>query len=127
VHYRLQPHVAGELGPETDFDPSTHPPVVKNVVYVLDFPEPDDLIESFPVFLVAEALCERLGGLSGFELEPATVVFDGGSRPFRRLVVTGTAADDAWIDEDLMLCVSAEMLEALRTGRLRFCDIEAVG
>ena len=46
--YALDPMVAGELGEETELDPSMqHPPLVTAVEYVLDRPDPDDLIESF--------------------------------------------------------------------------------
>jgi hypothetical protein len=47
--YCLEPHVAGELGEATELDPSAHLPIVTVVEYVLDAPDSDDLIESFPV------------------------------------------------------------------------------
>jgi hypothetical protein len=75
VAYRLDPHVAGELREATELDPSTHPPIVRAVEYVLDAPDADDPIESFPVFLVSASLAEALenADLTGFALEEATV------------------------------------------------------
>lgn len=86
--YRLEPHVAGELGEATDLDPSAHPPVVRAVEYVLDAPDSDDLIESFPVFLVSARLAERLdaAGVTGFVLEDAIV------RPSTEYLATGSMA-----------------------------------
>jgi hypothetical protein len=44
----------------TDLDASTHPPGVSMVEYLLDTPDADDLIESFPVFLVSTLLGKAL-------------------------------------------------------------------
>ncbi len=52
----LEPHVAGELGSKTKLDPTTHPPTVEELHYVLDSSESDDIVESFPVFLVSARL-----------------------------------------------------------------------
>jgi hypothetical protein len=58
--YVLEPLGAGQLGGGTLLDVSAHPPLVSRVQYVLDAPTSDDLIESFPVFLVSEALGSAL-------------------------------------------------------------------
>jgi hypothetical protein len=84
VAYRLDPHVAGELGEATELDPSTHPPIVRALEYVLDAPDADDLIESFPVFLVSASLAGALenADLTGFALRhlvwmPGSIVTTG--------------------------------------------------
>lgn len=136
--YRLEPQVAGELGEATEFDPSPHPPIVTAVEYVLDAPDADDLIESFPVFLVSATLAERLGraGLTGFALEDATV------RPSTEyLAIHGDAPHskyrwmrlhrydstaDAWLDGSQRLCVSDRTMEVLRSYRLVRCEIEPI-
>ena len=71
--YRLEPQVAGELGIDTVLDTSTHPPKVKRLDFVLDQPENDELITSFPVFLISEGLGSRLkkAHLDGFKLAKA--------------------------------------------------------
>lgn len=134
--YRLEPHVAGELGEATDLDPSAHPPVVRAVEYVLDAPDSDDLIESFPVFLVSARLAERLdaAGVTGFVLEDAIVrpsteyLATYGDVPYSeyrwmRLQDGGSTAD-AWLDGDQRLCVSDRTMNVLRPYRLARCSIE---
>lgn len=76
--YRLDPQVAGELGDGTVLDGSTRPPKVSRVDYVLDRPDADPIIQSFPVFLVAEDLGPHLenAGLIGFRLADADVRFE---------------------------------------------------
>ena len=136
--YCLEPHVAGELGEATELNPSAHPPIVTIVEYVLDAPDPDDLIESFPVFLVSAPLAERLdaAGLTGFGLEDAVVrpsadyvaVYgDVAHSEYRwmRLQDYGSTAD-AWLDGDHRLCVSDRMIDVLGPYRLARCIIEPV-
>ena len=133
--YRLEPHVAGELGRRRS-SIRRQPPIVTAVEYVLDGPDADDLIESFPVFLVSATLAERLdgAGLTGFVLEHAVVRpsadyeavhGDVPQSPYRwmRLHESGPGAD-AWLGDDLRLCVSDRMMEVLRSHRLARCDIE---
>jgi hypothetical protein len=134
--YVLDPHVAGELGPGTVLDRSRHPPGVSELEYVLDDADTDDLIESFPVFLVTERLAARLadGTFAGFILEPATV--QPGPEPaaaapgsYRRLVpVEGAAAQpDVWLTDEYRLGVSDRLMEALREFDLRRCDVFRLG
>ena len=124
--YRLEPHVAGELGEATELDPSAHPPIVTAVEYALDAPDSDDLIESFPVFLVSATLAEQLdtAGLTGFVLEDARVrpsaeylasygdVPHGEYRWMR--LQDRSSTPDAWLDSDLRLCVSDRLMDVLR-------------
>jgi hypothetical protein len=60
-YFRLEPLVAGGLGPGTGLDASRHPPVVHTLVYEFEQRAPDDLVESFPVHLVlSEELAQAL-------------------------------------------------------------------
>ena len=134
--YRLEPHVAGELGGATRLDPSQHPPAVSEVEYLLDGPEADELIESFPVFLVSTALAERLSveGLTGFALGQATVrpgaeytaMYGDAAHPdYLWLRPDGSApSEDAWLDHEYRLCVSDRMMSALQQHRIGRCAIE---
>jgi hypothetical protein len=132
--FSLEPLVAGELGEGTQLDASTHPPKVAAVEYLLDAPTDDDLIESFPVFLVSDWLAERLvsARLEGFVLDDARVVPSReykevyGSAPHKsyrwlRLVPSVTA--DSWLDQDYQLCVSDRMMDVLREGVLDGSDV----
>lgn len=137
VPYVLEPMVAGQLGDRTDLDTSTHPPRVTAVEYVLDSPETDDLIESFPVFLVSDDLAARLRAdhLAGFELARAEVVpsleyrevyGDAPHKGYRWLRVLGDSSSDCWLSDDHRLCVSDRMMRTLEEGDLRNCEIEAL-
>lgn len=134
--YILEPLAGGELGPDTVLDLSTHPPGMNRAQFVLDTPTTADLMESYPAYLVSEALAELLaaGGLQGFELDDAEVFpsenyieafGDAPHKTYRWLRLQDGASDpDAWLGEDLRLCVSDRMMAVLERGDLRGCDIE---
>lgn len=50
--YILDPEVAGGLGTQTEIDSSVHPPLVKRLHYELDAWMGDDLVQTFPCYLV---------------------------------------------------------------------------
>lgn len=136
--YRLDPQVAGELGAGTVLDSSTYPPRVSQVDYVLDRPDADEFIQSFPVFLVSMNLGVRLhdAGLTGFELSGATVrpsdnytAIYGKVPPqrYQWLQVTGTAGEaDCWLDESFQVCVSDRMMSIVEVVTLTDCVVEPV-
>jgi hypothetical protein len=137
VPFVLEPMVAGQLGDGTDLDPTTHPPKIAAVKFVLDGPETDDLIESFPVILVSESLAGRLtdAHLEGFELAEADVVpsveyreiyGEAPHKAYRWLRVVGDPTSDCWLADDHRLCVSDRMMRVLEEGDLSNCDIEAL-
>lgn len=136
--YRLEPQVAGELGPDTDLDTRTHPPKVKRLEYVLDQPESDDLITSFPVFLVSEQLASRIkkARLHGFKLAKASIGTSDNyrelyakamHRDYRWLQITGAVGrSDFWLDNSFNLCVSDRAMAILEAGVLADCEIERI-
>jgi hypothetical protein len=67
----IEPEVAGGLGKETILDNSIHPPRVTKLHYEFDGWLGDDLIESFPCYIVTEPLKEQIEkrGLSGVAFE----------------------------------------------------------
>jgi hypothetical protein len=94
-------------------DRSVHPPEVAEVEYLLDSADADDLIESFPAYLVSESLAARLAAIDGLRFERATVApgdhyaelsGDAPHKAYVRLLVTH--GPDAWLDDELRLCVS---------------------
>ena len=128
--FALEPHVAGELGEATVMDHSTHPPVVTEVEYVLDTPHADDLIESFPVFLVTVGLATALTGIAGVSFGHAEVrpgdryleVYGEVPHPsYVRLLIAG--GPDIWIGDDLLLYVSDRLMALLREFNLTYCDV----
>lgn len=135
-YYTLSPEVAGELGEHTEMDTSVHPPVITRLHYEFSDWLGDELVESFPVFLISTALGEEVtrAGLSGFVLadaetsvsEDAEELLGGETIPeFRWLKITGRpAVDDFGQTEQARLVVSERALEVLRRGSLNNCDIE---
>lgn len=132
--YVLEPLVAGELGEGTVLDTSTHPPIARSVEYVLDVPIIEDLIESFPVFLVSEKLSLKLSeaNLKGFSLDEARVIPSEGYRDgygdaphpyYRWLRLQSVPAPDCWLDSAHRLCVSETMMAVLSKVNIDGCNV----
>lgn len=133
--YSLDPQVAGELGAGTSLDTSTHPPVVHRVEFVLDLPQADDLIQSFPVFLVSEDLGTRLKSarLTGFALRSARVsvsadysaIYGDAPHPhYLWLKVDGRpSSSDVWLDSEFRLCASDRAFRIFEQGKLSACQV----
>ncbi|GGP38466.1 hypothetical protein [Saccharothrix coeruleofusca] len=134
--FRLEPEVAGELVDGTVLDAAASPPRVESVHFEITEWLGDDLVTSFPVFLVSEELATELveGGLDGFRVRQATVtvtdeaqeLLEGRAVPtFRWLDVTGQAGvDDVGVTEQGELVVSEEVLELFQAGTLENCEVE---
>jgi hypothetical protein len=135
-YYLLSPEVAGGLGERTEMDTSVHPPVVSRLHYEFSDWLGDDLVESFPVFMISAVLGERStqAGLSGFALADAETtlspeaeeLLEGQGLPaFRWLQITGRpGANDFGQTADARLVVSQRALDLLREGALNNCDID---
>ena len=105
AYYTLQPAVAGGLGDGTVMDTTMHPPLVERLHYEFEDWLGDDLVESFPCFLVSEPLAARLtaAGLGTFQLkdvaltmtpEAEELLADASFPDFYWLDVAGTAGRD---------------------------------
>jgi hypothetical protein len=133
--FRVEPEVAGRLGPKTIIDRRDHPPRVDKLHYVFEGWLGDELLESFPCFVVTADAAARLEAarLAGFELRPVEIGTsesfdelhpDRTLPDFRWLDVGGTARrDDFGVDDDGMLVVSKRALDVLRAGQLEHADI----
>jgi hypothetical protein len=126
----VEPLVAGQLGDGTVMDTSTHPPVVSALEYELDGPTDEDVIESFPVFLVSEEMADRLlrADLRGFDLADASVVpsraylemyGDVPHKHYRWLRPSPDPSPDSWVDEKYRLNVSPRMMRIMEQGNIR--------
>lgn len=136
--YRLDPQIAGQLGPRTSLDTSTHPPVVRELEYVLDTPHADDLIQSFPAFLVTEDLGARIRSarLTGIVLASARVsvsdnyraLYSEASHPrYLWLRIDGTSlSSDVWLDSEFRICTSDRAFKILQQGNLSGCQVTKV-
>jgi len=133
----LEPEVAGGWGSRTVADATTHPPRVSALHYQFDGWQGDDLLESFPCFIVTRRLGDRLAaaGLTGDRLAPVEVTrseqfestHPGRELPaFEWLQVTGAAGcNDFGLTAGHRLVVSERALAALKAGQLRHCEASA--
>lgn len=134
----IEPEVAGGLGEGTVLDSSVHPPRVTTLVYEFEGWLGDDIVESFPCYLVTARLARALedGGLTGFSLARVTVrTTDEFSEhtptplpEFRWLQVTGQpTVDDFWLASDFRLALSDRALEVLSHFNTGNAIVEPLG
>lgn len=73
--WRISAEVAGGLGPQTVMDRSVHPPRVEVLHYVFEDWLGDDIVETFPCYLVTRRLADALidAGLVGLVFDRAKV------------------------------------------------------
>jgi hypothetical protein len=136
MFYFIEPEVAGGLGDGTIMDASYHPPIVSKLEYKFEGWLGDELLESFPCFIVTAALSALVikSNLSGFTLEPVHICtsddFDEAYPnkilpKFSWLKVNGIAGiDDFGLADDHRLVVSGTALDVLRCAQLDNADIE---
>lgn len=134
--FRLEPEVAGGLGEHTEMDTGQVPPKVHRLHYEFDGWLGDEILESYPVFIVTDRVAERLEqiGATGFALRDVEIsksptfeeLHPGRELPsFRWLDVTGAPEqDDLGVGDDAVLVVSARVLDVLREGTLEHADVE---
>jgi hypothetical protein len=74
-YYKLEPEVPGGLGNNTVADTSVHPPKVTTLHLEMFGWLGDDLLETFPCFIVTKSLGDALqrSQLSGYSLAPLVV------------------------------------------------------
>lgn len=60
IYKFIEPEVAGGLGDKTEMDTSTFPPLIKSLHYEFDGWLGDDILESFPCYIVTESLRKEI-------------------------------------------------------------------
>ena len=134
-HFLIEPEVAGGWGPGTLADTTVHPPRISRLDHEFAGWLGDELLESFPCFIVSTALAEALerAALGGFTLadvmisraEEATFSAGPGLPEFRWLKVDGQAgASDFGLAPDHRLVVSERALQILQSRPLAHASIE---
>jgi hypothetical protein len=134
-YYLLQPEVAGGLGNHTDLDRSVHPPRVSHLHYEFAGWLGDDLLESFPCYIITHRAADALAvsALSGFALadvevsrseEFDEVYGDLQLPPFRWLQITGIPDQDDFGFAKEGLVVSARAHEVLSAFKLNQCEVQ---
>jgi hypothetical protein len=136
AYYTLAPEVAGGIGDGTVVDSTVHPPRVERLHYEFEDWLGDDLVESFPCFLVSKPLAARLtaAGLGTFEVKNVAVTMTPGAEEllgdaslpdFYWLEVAGTAGlDDVGTTATGQRVVSDQALALLREFNVNNCDVE---
>ena len=136
--YTLEPEVAGRWGDNTIADNTGHPPVVSTLHHIFDGWLGDSIVESFPCFLITNALGDAIvaAELLGYELRAVEAetsdqfaeLYPNRVLPeFRWLHVTGVARiDDFGISSDNLLIVSSAALVIIRQHGCDNCEINTV-
>jgi len=137
MFYFVDPEVAGGLGDSTVMDTSIHPPVVHELEYKFEDWLGDELLESFPCFIVTESLAEKISAnkISGFSLDKVSISTseefyelqpDVSLPKFLWLKITGKAGvDDLGISDDFRLVVSERFKNLLESSRSDNASIES--
>jgi hypothetical protein len=135
MFYTLDPEVAGGLGPRTEMDTSIHPPNIYRLNYEMDGLPGDELLTSFPCYIVTANLRRLIEqahptGCSFDDVE--ITVSDGFLERIGQvdlpqyfwLKVTGKAGrDDFGMSPDYLLVVSERILAQIRRATLTDCII----
>ncbi|QKZ02414.1 hypothetical protein [Pseudomonas eucalypticola] len=136
MYYFIEPEVAGRLGDSTVIDVSVHPPVVSHLEYKFEGWLGDDILESFPCFIVSSRLAEKLisDKFTGYELGPVTVsvaeevseIFSQALLPrfFWLKIVGGAGFDDFGIANDFRLVVSRRVKDMAEYFDFKYADFE---
>lgn len=135
MHYFIEPEVAGGWGDGTVADRTTHPPGVSKLHYQFDGWLGDELLESFPCFLVTENLKNNLilANLTGFEIDDVEVSKSedffaedkfSNLENFFWLKITGREESfDFYLAPDHRLVASEAALKVLQNHRISHADI----
>jgi hypothetical protein len=136
MYYYIEPEVAGGLGNDTVIDASVHPPIVTKLEYQFEGWLGDEVLETFPCFIVTDAVAREITGLklTGFSLGSVKV---SKSESFEEvapsmllpsffwLKVEGEAGmSDFGIAKDYRLVVSDKAKVALGKYHIKNADFE---
>jgi len=95
-YFAIEPEVAGGLGRDTVLDRSTHPPVVTKLHYEFQGWLGDEVVESFPCYLISTRLRDviKKSRFSGVKFSDATVTT---SPEFQQLHPDATLPEFVWL------------------------------
>lgn len=126
----IEPEVSGELGKDTIRDNSVHPPIISRLHYQFDGWLGNDLLESFPCFIVTDRLKLLIekNGLDGITFDVLKVsksstfqqLYPNKQLPtFHWIKVIGHAGvNDFGIAKDLRLVISEKALDILNSLKI---------
>jgi len=132
----IEPEVAGELGKETIMDASAHPPIIQKLNYEFSGWLGDDILESFPCFIVTERLKNEIksAALTGVRFDDVIVsksALFNDLYPDKELpkfywakMVGKKDVDDFVIAEDFRLLISEKAFEVLSLFNINNASVE---
>ncbi|MEE4962429.1 hypothetical protein V2K05_05385 [Pseudomonas alliivorans] len=135
MYYYIEPEVAGGIGDSSILDTSSHPPKIMLLEYRFEGWLGDDLLESFPCFIITKRLADAISvpPLSGFALMPVEISKSENfieSHPhvklpeFQWLKISGSAgSDDFGLTENHNLVISKSALEVLKRFNIKQADL----
>jgi hypothetical protein len=137
--YRIiEPEVGGRFGSGTKLDNNVHPPIVKELDYEFDGWLGDDLLESFPCFIMSERLRKEIEKLSltGIKFQNLTIsksdtykeLYPSKELPiFYWAIIDGKIyLDDFIIGDDLRLVISEKAFELLKKFNIDNASLESI-
>ena len=133
-YFVLEPEVAGGLGENVTGDFSIHPPKIQSLHYEFNGWLGDDIVETFPCYLVTEKLGEALekSGFTGFALKDVEVSVSDTFNDFHRdielpkflwLKVNGKlTTDDFWLSDAAQIVVSENVFKLMEQFQINNCE-----
>jgi len=137
MFYIIEPEVAGGWGDGTVADTTVHPPFVSVLEYRLDGWLGDEILETFPCYIVTESLMKDFAQEQLVGYEDADVILTvsedffsecevGDIPKFRWLKIIGSdPGSDFRCSTDNSLIVSEKAMAVLRKHKITHADIEA--
>lgn len=136
MFYYIEPEVSGGLGNDTVINTLVHPPIVSILHYEFSGWLGNDILETFPCFIVTDRLKDALtfNSCTGVIFDKVKVstndtfqdVYQDTELPvFSWLRVTGIAGkDDFGMAQDYRLVISEKVLYILKSFNISEADIE---
>ncbi|NQZ07411.1 MAG: hypothetical protein HRT35_09655 [Algicola sp.] len=136
MYFYIEPEVSGGFGKNNQADTTVHPPNVSKLHYLFDGWLEDDILETFPCFIVTKRLKNALMQqcFTGFSIDDVEIskseqfdnIYPNKTLPnFYWLKVTGVAGkDDFGIANDHRLVISQRILNLLKTVNIVHADLE---
>lgn len=135
--YYIEAEVAGRLGENTILDTSRHPPIIKKFHYEFMGWMGDDLIETFPGYVVTERLRMAIenSGVTGIEFDRVEIshreeclIYSGSfdwKQPFYWAKVIGIfGIDDIALSKDFRMLVSEKAFQIIKSFNFKNANYE---
>lgn len=136
IYKLIEPEVAGGLGNQTELDNSVFPPYIKKLNYEFDGWLCDDILESFPCYIMTESLRKEIESrnLSGIGFDNVLIsksdtfseLYPNKKLPlfFWAKIFGSKNKDDFFITEKNILAISDKAYSVLQKFNISHADTE---